>query len=215
MTSILDEARRTIHARFGTISERRLHRAFNQVRGELAEVGLLADGRYLDGIDCVQSALPSFAKEMGYVFDEGVPWFRELLGYQPGVIYIPLNPPVRAYVPGGTLVDTIRHEFAHAWYWLDGPFLRRPWFRDTFGARYTDAWSVGDASTFDPAEFVSSYACTAPAEDFAETFMAYLRHRRSLDRLAHRPGVRRKLRAVAAAIASAARDRAPRIRGPR
>lgn len=199
--------------RFGTITLPRLNRAYNQVRDELREVGLLEDGRYLDRIECALWPIQWEANELGFVFDEGVGWGDKLFGREAGVIYIPLRAPVRAYVPGGTLVDTIRHEFGHAWAWLDPKFLRRPWFAETFNAGYFDEWD--EPPPFDANDFVSNYATTLPREDFAETFMTFLRHRRSLTRFQNRPGVHRKLRATAAAVREAARERAPKVRGPR
>jgi hypothetical protein len=191
----------------------KVERAYNKVRGELAEVGLLSEGRYLDAIECEQDLIPTFSGELGFVFDDGVRGLPDLVGYRPGVIYIPRNSPVRVHVPGDTLLDTMRHEFAHAWAALDPAYLRKRWFRDAFGAGYFDAW---ERPAFDRAEFASDYACFAPREDFAETFMLYLRARRSLARFRPRAGLYAKLRAVESAVAVAARDRAHRrlrIRG--
>ncbi|MCC6648796.1 MAG: hypothetical protein IT374_24925 [Polyangiaceae bacterium] len=69
--------------------------------------------------------------------------------------------------------------------------------------------------SFDRDHFAFEYACTAPKEDFAETFMTALRYRCSLGRFASRPWLHRKLLAVRRAITIAARERAPTIRGPR
>jgi hypothetical protein len=190
-----------------TIPFAQVERAYNRVRGELAEVGLLSDGRYLDAVECEQDLIPTFSNELGFVFDEGVRDLPRLVGYRPGVIYIPRNSPVRAHVPGDTLLDTMRHEFAHAWAALDPAFFRKRWFRDAFGAGYFDAW---ERAAFDRADFVSDYACAAPREDFAETFMLYLRARRSLARFRPRTGLHAKLRAVESAVSVAARERAHR-----
>jgi hypothetical protein len=197
------------------VSMKTINRDFNRVRLELQDVGLLAPARYLDRIECYQSVLPSFCSEMGYVFDTVVPWYVRLVGFEAGMIYLPLNPPIAAWVPGGTLVDTIRHEFAHSWAWLDPRHVDGPWFRKAFGARYGDTWDPDrEPEEFDADEYVSSYAMTAPCEDFAETFMTWLRCRNSLDRFRNRPGVTRKLRAVGAAVKVAAQERVHRIRGP-
>ena len=155
------------------ISITRLSRAFNVVRDELREVGLLDDGVYLDQIELVRSPLPSIWT-MGYCFHNGVTWLR-LVGYQPGTIYIPINAPVERS-SGYTLADVIRHEFGHAWAWLDRKRI--------------------DGVPAPEEDFVSEYAMTRPAEDFADTFMTYLRHRRNLSRFKNQPGLYRKLRAI-------------------
>jgi len=213
MSNVIQRALDEWNRRFATISQARFTRTFNRVRGDLCEVGLLEDGRYLDRVDHTQSALPTRSREMGFVYDRGVPLHDKLLGYRTGVIYIPLNPAVDSIVPGGTLVDTIRHEFAHAWAWLDPKYIDQPWFADTFGASYDDEWD--DEPEFAEDDFVSDYACTAPKEDFAETFMMFLRYRESLDRFRERRGVYRKLKAVKRAVSIAAKERVHRVRGPK
>lgn len=192
--------------------QKQIDQAWHQVRRELYAVGLLAEGVYLDEIHLSVAPLPSLG-EAGYVFDSGLSLWPRLLGYEEGVIYLPSGSKYHAYVPGGTLVDTIRHEYAHAWAWLDRRFINRPWFARAFDRRYDDEWSFGAkayALFHDHPEefrasgyygdFVSAYAMSAPCEDFAETFMMYLRYRRSLERFRGRPGVVRKLRAVVAAV---------------
>ncbi|MBK8695345.1 MAG: putative zinc-binding metallopeptidase [Deltaproteobacteria bacterium] len=205
---LLDRARQ--HLAVIPMSE--VNHAFYLARKDLRAVGLLKNDQYLGLIDCYRMPLPSLRGELGYVFDESVPWFLRLANVEPGMIYLPRNAPVTS-TKGDTLVDTIRHEYGHAWAWLDRPFIERRWFRDTFGARYGN--ECDEAPEYDRANFVSAYACTSAAEDFCETFMTYLRCRRSLHRFDRRPGVRRKLDAVATAVAIAARDRAPRVRRPR
>jgi hypothetical protein len=53
--------------------------------------------------------------------------------------------------------------------------------------------------------FITDYATTNASEDFAETFMFFLKYRRSLERFASRPVVYQKLRMVERAVAVAAR----------
>jgi len=218
-----------------TLDERmpEVDRAFNKVRNELFDVGLLADREYLDQIELTVALLPSLG-EAGYVY-EGTTVVSRLLGYKEGVIYLPSDLPRKAYVPGGTLTDTIRHEFGHAWHWLDPEFFERDWFTEAFGAQYNDGdysplmiwWEkfarneklqieLGRRRLESTREsfvrnqllqdFVSEYAATLPCEDFAETFMVYLRHRNSLIRFQKRPGVYRKLRSVEKAVKTARKE---------
>lgn len=202
--SVLRPVRRKLKHLLRRIPLTRVVRAFDATRRDLHAVGLLDKGRYLDHIRCEQTLLPAWEKDLGYVYDEEVGVWSKLRGHRAGVIYLPPNAPVRTNVPGGTLRDTLRHEFGHAWAWYDRDFFERPWFHRAFGAGYFDAW---EPPPFDRDAFVSEYACTLPKEDFAETFMVYLRMRRSLSRYAKRPGLYAKLLAVEKAVALAARTR--------
>lgn len=189
-----------------------LTKAFDNARADLTAVGLLYDGLYLDHIECLRSPLPAGARgTCGWVYDGGVTPIQAWVGFEPGVIYIPLNAPVRSRTPGQTLTDVIRHEFAHAWYWLDDAHVDGSWFRRAFGARYHQEERVA-CDEYDPAQYVSPYAMTRPKEDFAETFMTYLRCRRSLARFQGREGVFSKLMAVDDAVRRAAARRVDRVR---
>lgn len=206
-------------------------RAFHQVRTELAEVGLLAEGVYLDQIDLCVSHEPSLG-EQGYVFE--VVGHYGKLGFKPGVIYVPKDAAFVPNLPGMTLIDIIRHEFAHAWRTLDPRFFREEWFARTFGTTYgssapkphrvwkrsltnsrryradlkrcrTEAGRKRVLNYYYRQQFITEYASKCACEDFAETFMFYLKYRNSLERFDSRPIVSRKLRAVERAVARAAR----------
>ena len=71
-----------------------------------------------------------------------------------------------------SLRDVLRHEFAHAIADTHRGLFRSSFFSDSFGAAHH--WDF--EWEYDPEHHVSEYAATAPAEDFAETFMLYLRH---------------------------------------
>lgn len=206
-------------------------RAYNQVRNELAEVGLLADGVYLDAVELCISSVKSCG-ERGYVFEQVGHYGKR--GYRPGVIYLPRDLPHQPYKPGMTLCDTIRHEYAHAWYYIDRPFFREAWFERTFGAPYDNCASSPYQSwrrnlKRDPnyqacksrrktetgklkyfygclyQQFITDYASTNASEDFAETFMFFLKYRRSLSRFRNRPVVYHKLKMVERAVGMASR----------
>lgn len=197
---------------------KKINTAYNQVRSELEELGLLYDGVYLDKIELQISRIPSLG-EAGFVYDSGVPWYLGIFGYEAGVIYLPSDTPHDDYVPGGTLADTIRHEFAHAWAWLDREFINRPWFKKTFVRAYDDEWEIGKSlyhlfkevpDEFEKSpyflEYASPYAMSAPYEDFAETFMMCLRYRNSLQRFRRRPRLYKKITALRNAINCAGRE---------
>lgn len=71
-----------------------------------------------------------------------------------------------------SLRDVLRHEFAHAIADTHRGLFRSSYFSEAFGAAHH--WDFG--WEHDPEHHVSEYAATAPAEDFAETFMFFLRH---------------------------------------
>ncbi len=71
-----------------------------------------------------------------------------------------------------SLRDVLRHEFAHAIADTHRGLFRSTFFSDSFDAAHH--WDF--EWEYDPEHHVSEYAATAPAEDFAETFMLYLRH---------------------------------------
>jgi hypothetical protein len=208
-----------------------VNRAYNKVRRELAEVGLLYDGVYLDKVKLVVTSHKSKG-ERGFVFED-LGWYKEL-GYEKGVIYLPKDTPHKPGKVGYTLCDTIRHEYAHAWYCLDTAFFEQDWFIQCFGGSYSDdkdnvyrQWrkelkhnplylqakakcrtkkqKLKVFYAFLLNEFATDYAATNPSEDFAETFMLYLRYRNSLGRFFKKPGVQRKMLGVHYAIESAAR----------
>lgn len=90
------------------------------------------------------------------------------LGYTPGHIFIP------ALAPKGSVRDVLRHEAGHALAHYYPMLIRRAVaFRRVFGGTYDQPDPVGGKS----GDFVSAYAATSPCEDFAETFMFFLKHR--------------------------------------
>lgn len=209
----------------------KVNRAWAQVRDELCEVGLLEDGVFLD---CIELEIEAIASSDGFVgvFFEETGLARRLLGYREGVIYLPCDLPTRPFRPGGTLADIIRHEYAHAWRWMNSDLFDEPWFQETFGAAYGDkslkpffqwvgerthspepllrAWEESQImrSVFTTSQgkrqlardFATPYAIVNASEDFAETFMLYLRKYDSPGAYASRPGVYRKVLAVEAAV---------------
>lgn len=215
----------------------RVNAAWTKVYAELEEVGLAYepvdedDGGYLHQIRLEVAWLPSARVELGYVY-EGASWQSSLGRYEEGVIYLPSNKTSRDYVPGGGLVNVIRHEYAHAWHWLEPEFFETGWFEQAFGGAYVAPHSTAhiewfmkfmDGGEFQDRylrlqtnrakwrflercfaeEFVTAYAASNPREDFAETFRVYLRFRKNLEKFRSRPGVYRKLKAVEQAVGQA------------
>lgn len=192
-------------------------RAFDHVRGELWEAGLLRDGAYLDEIDIFWAR--SFKWWVnGWVYLEPTGGLMQLVGLREGAIYVNgFSSVTRA--PGHTLRDVVRHEFGHAWVALDPMRFDEPWFERAFGAPI-EAVRPGarrlyrryrkDPDAFRHSKyrdgFVSPYALVSLHEDFAETFMTWLRNPGDLERFANRKGLYRKLKAVDRAARKAARE---------
>lgn len=149
-----------------------MEKAFNRVRRELEGQGLLSAGSRLDKVDCYYEVL-SLGGLGGCV---GIMGF-----YNPKkndkAIHIPAVFPV-ALLPwwdGREILDVIRHEFGHALADRFGKLFRGGIFKEAFGASY------GEKKVFDGEdwsdEHVSEYASSMTQEDFAETFMLYLKHK--------------------------------------
>jgi hypothetical protein len=92
------------------------------------------------------------------------------------------------------LRDVLRHEWAHALASVHRAAFRSRHFRAAFGGAH--GWDF--SWLYDPAHHVSTYAATATSEDFAETFMFYLKHRGQLPARFDTPVIRRKWRFIAA-----------------
>ena len=175
------------------IDFKNVQRDFRKVQRELEMIGLWKENEYLGLIDLYQISTPSLFGTLGFIYDQEISCFEKLLGFKQGAIYIPSYAHIQKYNRGQTLIDTIRHEFAHAWYWIDPKIFRGKWFKETFGGSYGAAWDDTNSSFDDSDNFISDYAKSSPAEDFAETFMTYLRHSGKCSNYKIRKGVYRKL----------------------
>ncbi len=95
-----------------------------------------------------------------------------------------------------SLEDVLRHELAHALADRHMDLVDTDAFERVFGAAYWDEWL--EPIEFDPRDYVTEYATTAPCEDFAETVMVYARDRGRVSRYAARRGVMRAFRYLGA-----------------
>ena len=169
-------------------SRNEVNRAYNKVRMELWHLGVLWDGSKLDGVGC---HFDSFPVECVIRGAEGL-WKKNL-----NAIVFP-----RFYFAGGEKdsdIDVLRHEFGHALADLyPGALKKGGLFRAAFGGPYGE----------DPAEecvadgwgdrYVSEYATSMTQEDFAETFMLFMKHKGKIPaKFAKKPAIRKKWKAVA------------------
>lgn len=181
-----------------SISHTTVVRAYAHVFKELSAVGLMTQA--LCEVPVVVQAFdigPFVLAYEGLYVEE--PGLGGLLGFSARTIYVPRLSLSRliASVRGGvasSMRDILRHELGHA-FAVEHPGLvrRSTAFTRAFGARYDDHVAQ------DEEDCVSAYAASSPAEDFAETFMTYVRVGGDITRFKKGgPAVHRKLRFVAA-----------------
>ena len=94
--------------------------------------------------------------------------------------------------PTTTLRDTLRHEYGHAIAHTHRALFCSVPFKRAFGSHH-DADIQWD---YDAERHVTPYAATSPGEDFAETFMLYLRHNGELPDRFDTWRIRRKWRFI-------------------
>ena len=101
--------------------------------------------------------------------------FHTALGYSPGHIFIPKYVLLQLFWQDrGSLRDVLRHEYGHALaYHYEDLIEHSLEFQDVFGGHYYDT----ETSGMKPEAYISEYAKTMPMEDFAETFMVYVRRK--------------------------------------
>lgn len=158
----------------------KLNRALDRVTTELARHGL-----WDEALGDVDVYLAFFDTAYGYqAYGEG------------GEIVIPRFslPRLRDWWSDEytSLTDVLRHEYGHALADTHRGLLRSSRFVDAFGAPHSSdiEWE------YDGEFHVTGYAATDPSEDFAETFMLYLKHDGRLPGCLTTPAIRAKWRFV-------------------
>jgi hypothetical protein len=171
-------------------------KAYNQARDDLIELGLLWRDSKLDKVQCLYERVDPVSAVTGRLayFNEDkadrnihfpslfLPW-KWLLGLR-----------YEKSIP----VDILRHEFGHALATLypralsDGGL-----FVEAFGAKY----GPKPAPEIDQANWefdcVSEYAADQTREDFAETFMLFVKHKGKLpSKFRGKPAIKKKWAAV-------------------
>jgi len=182
----------TVYTSFETVS-----RAFNKVRTELWNLGVLWDGSKLERVPCVYNPFAPLAALGGTMG-----WYDPKKGRQwiefPSV-YLPIEALWKDLGAKANAPDVFRHEFAHAIVdFYPGAVSRGGTFRAAFGGacgakpaerRGVPGWEE---------RYVSEYATKSTEEDFAETFMLFVKHKGKIPaRFARKPVIRKKWKAVA------------------
>jgi hypothetical protein len=162
-----------------SVTKEQLFSAALSVQNELRRAGFWQENGRLHRTDIYWCALPqvTMPDALGLFVDKADA-LHVLLGYKSGHIYIPkwvLRHGL--WQKRGSLRDVVRHEYGHALA-HHYPFLiqRSRRFSTTFGGHYSGEHQTAPNEQ----HFVSEYALTSPKEDFAETFMFFLRHKGEL-----------------------------------
>jgi hypothetical protein len=158
-----------------SVSKSQLDSATLSTGRELTRAGLWGEDSRLSHAEVYWCWLPQITMPgaLGF-FVHAADALHSLLGYEAGHIYIPqwvlLHGP---WQQRGSLRDVVRHEYGYALaHYYPSLILRSSRFSATFGGRYFGHRTAHGNSR----DFVSTYAATCPAEDFAETFMLFLRY---------------------------------------
>ena len=166
-------------------SEDEAFRAFNKVQKELwKNLGVLWAGSKLDKVGFKHLSVAPIAALSGTM---GL--------YQPETkeiefpsVYLPIQALWRDLGVKANALDVIRHEFGHALADLYPEMLKKG---GTFYKAFRGTYGPAPASGTDPKNWegrcVSEYAATATQEDFAETFMLFVKHKGKIPAKFKRP----------------------------
>jgi hypothetical protein len=158
-----------------SVRKQQLDSALIDVQGEMEELGLWAEDSPLLQVEVFWCALPQVTPwgALGFFIHEANGLDR-FLGYEAGHMYIPKWVLIQGFWQNrGSLRDVLRHEYGHAVaHYFPALIQRSSEFRFTFGGKYFGQ----QEHVWREADYVSDYAQENPTEDFAETFMFYLRN---------------------------------------
>ncbi len=172
-----------------------VYKAYNKVRDELIRLGVLWDGSKLDKVDCTYLTVAPIAALGGTM---GL--------YQPETktiefpsVYLPIEALWRHLGAKANALDVFRHEFGHALADLyPGALKKSGLFRAAFGGVYGEEPAEERGVEGWEDRYVSEYATSATQEDFAETFMLFVKHKGKIPaKYAKKPMIVKKWKAVA------------------
>lgn len=173
-----------------SVSKKQVDAAAVAVQNELAAARFWDETSRLVEVDVFWCPIPQLPPDaLGFFIHDAGPVSR-LLGYEPGHIYIPQWVLTQTFWQDrGSLRDILRHEYGHALaHYYPKLIQRSADFRKAFGESYNGK----RRAPFEDGEVVSDYATESPAEDFAETFMVFLRLRGKLPAGFRSPVLKRK-----------------------
>jgi hypothetical protein len=174
-----------------------VNRAYNKIRKELWNLGVLWDGSKLDAVECIYEPL----QWRGLIGWMGFYEFLKCKGN--GNIHFPavyngLDLRLR-WIDKNSTIDVFRHEFGHALSdRYPGALKKGGVFRTAFGGPCDDKPAPGTDPEDWEGRCVTPYAATKTREDFAETFMLFMKHKGKIPaKFAKKPAIRKKWKAVA------------------
>lgn len=173
--------------------------ASNSVQDELYSIGLWYEESRLLEVEVFWCPLPQITMydALGF-FTHGTSTMDRLLGYESGHIYIPAFVLSHFFWQSrGSLRDVIRHEYAHA-FAHHHPMLiiKSKEFESVFGGNYYSE----EPSEMEDEAYLTEYAKTILMEDFAETFMIYVKRKGVLPNRIKNKKLRRKWKFIAKII---------------
>ena len=158
----------------GTIlSEVQLNAALKSVLKEFSALGIWSPKVKTYHANVYLCNIPRINSVGFFMHDIGVKEY--LLGYETGNIYIPsVVLDTVFWINCYTLRDVVRHEYAHAFaHYYRRLIMRSAELKKVFGGQYFSC----NPSEMEDDSYLTSYAKSMPMEDFAETFMVYVRRK--------------------------------------
>ena len=169
--------------------------AYNEVRDDLIGLGILWRGSKLDKVECYYESIAPIAALKGWM---GYFSFKDHDIHFPS-LYLPFGWLTGSVGEKDSASNVIRHEFGHALADQYPAALKKGGlFREAFGGVYSDK----PAPDIDPDNWefycVSPYAATETREDFAETFMLFVKYKGRIPaQFKGKPVIVKKWKAVA------------------
>ena len=158
------------------ISLKQTNSAALSVQRELFAVGLWYENTKLIKTNVYWSAMPclGITDALGF-FTIGVSFMNKIQGLEEGHIYIPKWVLSQGFNQNrGSLREIIRHEYGHAVaHYYPELIDNSTDFEKVFGAAYYSNEPTG----MEEVAYISAYAASMPMEDFAETFMVFVRRK--------------------------------------
>ena len=157
------------------ISLKQINSAAFTVQDELFKVGLWFEGSKLADTEIYWCALsPLSLSDADGFFTHCVSPVQKILGFEQGHIYIPsFVLSKKIWKKRGSIRDVIRHEYAHSFAHYYPKLISKSDFKNTFG----DEYYTYEPIKMEKKAFISKYARIMPMEDFAETFMVYVKRK--------------------------------------